>query len=102
MKGEVTPFKNFVGDNFGGYFLLQPSHICLTCVPGCGASPGRWDEACWLALADYGGHWGTCVQGIPAGSCGWGEGKSGLLQQGESGLVVAWRLGLSLSLQLQG
>lgn len=61
-----------------------------------------WGEDCWLALAlDYGGRWGTCVQGIPVGSCGWGEGKYGLLQQGEPSLVVAWRSGLFLSLQLQ-
>lgn len=52
-------------------------------------------------MADCGGLRGTCVQGIPVGNCGWGEGRSGLLQQGEPGLVAAWRAGLSLSLQLQ-
>lgn len=53
------------------------------------------------ALGDYGGHRGTCVQGIPVGSCGWGEGRSDVLQQGEPGLVAACTSGLSLSLQLQ-
>ena len=55
----------------------------------------------WQALGDSGGRLGTCVQGILVGSCGWREGRSGLLQQGEPGLVAAWRSGPSLALQLQ-
>lgn len=55
----------------------------------------------WLALGESGGRLGTCVQGTPVGSCGWREGRSGLLQQGEPGLVAVWGSGLSLALQLQ-
>lgn len=41
---------------------------------------------CWLALGDYGGHRGTCLQGIPVGSYGWGRGGLACSSRGS----LAW------------
>lgn len=59
----------------------------------------------WLALIDYGGHLGTCVQRIPVGSGDPGGEEGGgevwLAPAGGACLVASWRSGLCWALQLQ-
>lgn len=75
-------------------------------MPACGVllRDGGLGES-WLALIDYGGHLGTCVQGsllaVVTRGGEEGEGRSGLLQQGEPARWPPWRSGLCWALQLQ-
>lgn len=66
MKGEVSCLVlNFVGYDFGGYFLLPPSHLGPICSGEAGQGSSGWSLR---------PPWHVSLGG-PGGSCGLGGGK---------------------------